>query len=78
MQAQPWSESANRLLIEIHARRGDSSSALRRYHRYRDVLERELGVQPGPDMLAVIRQLYPFGNVVDSPTRSGRRHDGTA
>ena len=61
VQAQPWSESANRLLIEIHARRGDPSNALRRYRRFHVALERELGVQPGPDMLAVIRQLYPFG-----------------
>ncbi|WP_443027378.1 AfsR/SARP family transcriptional regulator [Sphingomonas sp. LR61] len=58
VQAQPWSESTNRLIIEIHARRGDPSNALRRYHRFRRALEEELGVQPGPDMLAAIRQLY--------------------
>lgn len=62
VQAQPWSESANRLIIEIHARRGDPSNALRRFQRFRAALERELGVQPGPEMLASIRQLYPFGN----------------
>ena len=70
VQAQPWSESANRLIIEIHARRGDPSNALRRYHRFRRALEDELGVQPGPDMLAAIRQLYPFGNVPPDRTRS--------
>ena len=64
---QPWSESANRLVIEIHARRGDPSNALRRYRRYRRALEQELGVQPGPDMLAAIRQLYPFGNPLADP-----------
>lgn len=62
VQVQPWSESANRLTIEIHARRGDPSNALRHYRRYRRALHLELGVQPGPDMRAVIRQLYPFGN----------------
>jgi DNA-binding SARP family transcriptional activator len=62
VQAQPWSESANRLTIDIHARRGDPSNALRHYRRYRRALAQELDVSPSPDMQAVIRQLYPFGN----------------
>lgn len=61
VHSQPWSESANRLLIEIHARRGDPSNALRRFRHFQAALEAELGVQPGPDILAVMRQLYPFG-----------------
>lgn len=68
VQAQPWSESANRLTIDIHARRGDPSNALRHYRRYRRALAAELDVSPSPDMQAVIRQLYPFGNpLVDAP-----------
>lgn len=68
VQAQPWSESANRIIIEIHARRGDRSNALRRFHRFRGALKRELGVAPGPDILAAIRQLYPFDVLApDSP-----------
>ncbi|OFE17088.1 hypothetical protein BA895_18125 [Humibacillus sp. DSM 29435] len=67
VEVQPWSESANRLAIEIHARRGDPSNALRHYRRYRRALQRELGVQPGPDLRAVIRQLYPFGNPLAEP-----------
>ncbi|RCK69436.1 SARP family transcriptional regulator [Desertihabitans brevis] len=66
---QPWSESANRLVIEIHARRGDPSNALRRFRRFRRALEQELGVQPGQDMLAAVRQLYPFGNTLAEPPR---------
>ncbi|HWK91799.1 MAG TPA: BTAD domain-containing putative transcriptional regulator [Luteimicrobium sp.] len=62
VDVQPWSESANRLTIEIHARRGDPSNALRHYRRFHRVLEQELGVAPGPDIRAAIRQLYPFGN----------------
>jgi DNA-binding SARP family transcriptional activator len=64
---QPWSESANRLTIEIHARRGDPSNALRHFRRYRRALQQELGVQPGPDLRALIRQLYPFGNPLVEP-----------
>ena len=67
VEIQPWSESANRLMIEIHARKGDPSNALRRFRRFRRALEQELGVQPGPDMLAAIRQLYPFGNPLVDP-----------
>ncbi|AEE44167.1 AfsR/SARP family transcriptional regulator [Cellulomonas fimi] len=59
--AEPWSESANRVLIEIHARRGDGAGALRQFERLSRVLRAELGVQPAPDIVALIRQLYPFG-----------------
>lgn len=61
VQTEPWSESANRILLEIHARRGDPSSALRQYEKFRRVLLHELGVPPAPDIVAVIQQLYPFG-----------------
>jgi DNA-binding SARP family transcriptional activator len=58
---EPWSESANRVLIEIHARRGDPAGALRQFERLSRLLRSELGVQPAPDIVALIRQLYPFG-----------------
>ncbi|KGM10600.1 AfsR/SARP family transcriptional regulator [Cellulomonas bogoriensis] len=61
VSVEPWSESANRVLIEIHARRGDPAGALRQYERFSRALERELGVQPAPDIVALIRQLFPFG-----------------
>ena len=68
---QPWSESANRLVIEIHARRGDPSNALRRYRRFRRELQEELGVEPGPDMRAAIRRLYPFPATLGEATPTG-------
>jgi DNA-binding SARP family transcriptional activator len=61
VEIEPWSESANRILLEIHARRGDPTSALRHYERFGRILHQELGVPPAPDIVAVIRQLYPFG-----------------
>lgn len=68
---EPWSESANRVLIEIHARRGDPASALRQYERFSRTLSQELGVQPAPDIVALIRQLFPFGTGrVPTATRS--------
>lgn len=67
VELQPWSDSANRLVIEVYARRGDQSNALRRFQRFRRALERELGVQPSQEMLAAIRQLYPFAGAAISP-----------
>lgn len=61
VRAQPWSESANRLLIEIHARRGDRSNVLRQFLRFQQALDLELDVAPGPDVLTLVRQLYPYG-----------------
>ncbi|WP_283138839.1 AfsR/SARP family transcriptional regulator [Rhizohabitans arisaemae] len=61
VQTEPWSESANRILLEIHARRGDPGSALRQYEKFSRILLRELGVPPAPDIVAAIQQLYPFG-----------------
>ncbi len=56
----PLSESAHRVLIEVHARRGDGAGALRQYERLTALLRRELGVQPSPDIAGMIRSLYPF------------------
>jgi DNA-binding SARP family transcriptional activator len=61
VQAQPWSESANKIVIEIHARRGNPSSALQQFYQFRSALRRELGVEPGSDIVATMRHLYPFG-----------------
>ncbi|MEK8225842.1 BTAD domain-containing putative transcriptional regulator [Oerskovia sp. M15] len=46
---------------------GDPSNALRHYRRFRRALGLELGVEPGPDIRAAIRQLYPFGNPLVDP-----------
>ncbi|WP_087508028.1 AfsR/SARP family transcriptional regulator [Cellulomonas iranensis] len=57
----PLAESAHRVLIEVHARRGDAAAALRQFERLTVMLRRELGVQPSPDIAGLIRRLYPFG-----------------
>jgi DNA-binding SARP family transcriptional activator len=53
----PFRESATRLLIEIHIREGNALDALRRYHRYRELLEREVGVDPSPAVMALVASL---------------------
>ena len=57
----PLSESAHRVLIEVHVRRGDAAAALRQYERLTVLLRRELGVQPSPEIAGLVRSLYPVG-----------------
>ena len=44
--AEPLRESAHRALIRVHLAEGNRSEALRQYHRYRQLLCAELGVEP--------------------------------
>lgn len=43
---EPTRESARRALIEAHLAEGNVDEAVREFHHFRDLLERELGVQP--------------------------------
>jgi DNA-binding SARP family transcriptional activator len=52
--AEPLRDSAYRLLIRAHLSEGNRSEAIREFHDYRDVLRRELGVDPAPDVQALI------------------------
>jgi SARP family transcriptional regulator, regulator of embCAB operon len=44
--AEPLRESAHSALIRVHLAEGNRSEALRQYHRYRQLLRAELGVEP--------------------------------
>jgi len=43
---EPFRETAHFAVMRIHAAEGNRASALRHYERYRDLLDRELGVPP--------------------------------
>jgi predicted ATPase/DNA-binding SARP family transcriptional activator/Tfp pilus assembly protein PilF len=49
LELEPWREKAHLQLIEIMARRGETSAALAQYQICRQVLAEELGVEPGHD-----------------------------
>jgi len=51
---EPLQESGYRTLIEVLAAAGDAAGALRAYRRCASVLERELGISPGPDLRAAL------------------------
>ncbi len=44
---EPTDEGAVRIQMEAHLALGDRAAALRSYHRYAEVLERDLAVEPG-------------------------------
>lgn len=49
----PYDERAHRTLIELHARRGNRRLASQHFETCRELLERELGVSPEPETVAL-------------------------
>jgi DNA-binding SARP family transcriptional activator len=54
---EPTDEAAVRIQMEAHLALGDRAAALRSYHRYAEVLERDLAVAPGEAIGAMVQQL---------------------
>ena len=54
---EPTDEAAVRMQMEAHLALGDRTAALRSYHRYAEVLERDLAVAPGEEVGAMYQQL---------------------
>lgn len=58
MKADPLRESPHAMLIRIHLHEGNQSEALRVFSSYREVMKRELGVEPTPQLHALIKDLH--------------------
>lgn len=56
VSAEPLRESAQRALIEAHMAEGNWVEARRSFEAYRDVLDRELGTEPDPELAAMVRR----------------------
>lgn len=56
VSAEPLRESAQRVLIEAHLAEGNWVEGRRSFEVYRDLLARELGAKPGPELTAIIRR----------------------
>jgi DNA-binding SARP family transcriptional activator len=54
---EPTDEAAVRIQMEAHLALRDRAAALRSYHRYAEVLERDLAVAPGEAIGAIYRRL---------------------
>jgi DNA-binding SARP family transcriptional activator len=53
----PFRELSYRRLMELYEATGDRAAALRVYHDCQSVLQRELGVEPGPETRAVYERI---------------------
>jgi DNA-binding SARP family transcriptional activator len=54
----PLREAAHRVLMQAFAAQGRQASALKQFETCRDVLKRELGVEPEPETVALYRQIH--------------------
>ena len=57
LDLEPTDETAVRLQLEAHLALGDRTAALRSYHRYAEVLEREFGTAPGDAVRTMYQQI---------------------
>ena len=54
--AEPLRESAQRTLIEAHLAEGNLIEGRRSFRAYQDVLDRELGAKPDPELAALVHR----------------------
>jgi DNA-binding SARP family transcriptional activator len=84
VSVDPLRESANRALIEAHLAEGNLVEARRAYERYREVIRRELGVEPGERLARLVRAGFlpqsvsrPPGRATHSSRQSCAHHSAT-
>src|SRR6185436_15012266 len=53
LELDPLNEAAHRELMRLHALAGDRSAAIRQYHECTQLLDRELGVAPLAETVAL-------------------------
>ncbi|WP_264778334.1 BTAD domain-containing putative transcriptional regulator [Deinococcus aetherius] len=68
LDLDPLSEDAYREAMRLHYRLGDRAAALRTYHRCREVLGRELGVEPGAATTRLAGEIERGEDVMGPPT----------
>jgi DNA-binding SARP family transcriptional activator len=56
VSADPLRESANRILIEAYLAEGNLIEASRAYRRYRDIVRRELGIEPSRQLISLVQE----------------------
>lgn len=59
VEAEPFRESAQRLLVRMHLAEGNRAAALRSYLAYSRLVEDELGIQPSALMKELVADLEP-------------------
>ena len=64
--AEPLRESAQRALIEAHMAEGNWVEGRRSFEAYRELLDRELGTQPDPELGSIVRRPVWSSELVSS------------
>jgi DNA-binding SARP family transcriptional activator len=54
VHAEPLRESSHRALIRVHLAEGNHAAAIRQFRAFRDLVRRELGLEPSPRMAALL------------------------
>ena len=54
VNGEPLRESAHRVLIRAHLAEGNRCEAIRQFERYRNILHRDLGLEPSPEIAALV------------------------
>lgn len=68
----PLSETAHRRLMSLHAQMGDQAAATEAYERCRRQLWEELGIRPGAETRALLKDIEAGGGTVRGPAPSVR------
>lgn len=58
-QLDPFRESAQQLLLQLHLRQRNVHEALRQYRRYRELVRRDLGMEPSAGLRALLSGYLP-------------------
>jgi DNA-binding SARP family transcriptional activator len=72
LRDEPLRESAHRVLVAAQLANGNSADAVWRYRFYRDLLARQVGLRPSPEMAALGRRAGPAAHGLPA----GEERDG--
>ncbi|GAA3435178.1 hypothetical protein GCM10018954_047820 [Kutzneria kofuensis] len=67
----PLRESAHRAVIRVHLLERNYTEAVRQFHRYRELLKAELGIEPSPEIRRLLRTVDYDRSVVPAVNRTG-------
>ncbi|MGC5052320.1 AfsR/SARP family transcriptional regulator [Micromonospora sp. DT48] len=74
MAAEPLRETPHRLVVRIHLAEGNAFEAVHAYYVYRDLLLRELRLEPSPAMSALLAETLDPIRRASRPTGGPHRH----
>ncbi|GIJ20413.1 AfsR/SARP family transcriptional regulator [Micromonospora lutea] len=74
MAAEPLRETPHRLVVRIHLAEGNAFEAVHAFYVYRDLLLRELRLEPSPAMSALLAETLDPIRRASRPSSGPRRH----